>query len=170
MKKKFTIQLLALMVIMAFLSLPLTLKGQDSKANYSGKWVLNAEKSHMVYKGGGRLGGGNFTAKQEGNVLNVDQAYTDRASGEEKRRLSKYILDGKERLSEETSGSKSAASWSADGKSLTIKSTFEFVGKDGKVATRTEVWNLTSPNSLTITLPGRDGGDASTTIAVYDKK
>lgn len=172
MKKNLSIQLLSMTVVLAFLALPLTLNGQGSKTNFSGSWELNASKSNMGQQtggGGGRMGGGNFTAKQEGNNLTVDQSFT--RNGETTTRQSKYTLDGKETTN--TMGgrgsSKSTATWSADGKSLTIKTTSEF---NGNSFTRTEVWTLTSPTSLTVTRtsPGRDGGEPRTTTAVYDKK
>ena len=171
-KNATTIQFLSLMVIMAFLALPLTVKAQGSKANFSGTWVLNAEKSNMGQQGqgGGRMGGGNFTAKQEGNTLSVERTMTNR-DGQTQTMSSKYTLDGKESVN--TMGgrgeSKSTASWSADGKSLTIKTTRDF---NGNSFTTTEVWSLTSPSSLTITRtsPGRDGGAERKSTAVYDKK
>jgi hypothetical protein len=171
MKKSFTFQVLAMTVVMAFLALPLTLKGQGSKTNFSGSWVLNASKSNMGQQtgGGGRMGGGDFTAKQEGNNLAVTRTFN--RNGETSTIESKYTLDGKETTN--TMGgrgsSKSTATWSADGKSLTIKTTSEF---NGNSMTRTEVWTLTSPTSLTITRtsPGRDGGAPRTTTMVYDKK
>ncbi len=72
------IQFLSLMIIMAFLVLPLTVNGQGSKANFAGTWALNAAKSNFGTppaggggggQGGGQRGGGNFVVTQDANVL-----------------------------------------------------------------------------------------------------
>ena len=171
MKKNIkTIQFLSLMVIMAFLVLPLSLNGQGSKANFSGTWTLNAEKSTPAPTGGGgggRMGGGNFVATQNGNNLSVERSFT--RDGETTKRTTEYTLDGKEKVTEGNRPSKSTATWSADGKSLTIKTTSTF---NSNTFTSTEVWSSTSPTSLTIkrTQPGRDGGAERITTQVYDKK
>ena len=158
---------MAMMVVMAFLFLPLTLNGQG-KPDFSGSWTLNASKSNMGEGGQGmRMGGGPMTIKQDGSSLTVDQQFT--RDGETTTRTSKYTLDGKESVNSTGRGeSKSTASWAADGKSLTVKTTRSF---NNNTFTTTEVWTLTSPNSLTVqaTSPGRDGGERKTT-RVYDKK
>ncbi len=163
-----SIQFVALMVVMAFLLLPLTVNGQG-KPNFSGSWTLNASKSNMGEGGqqGMRMGGGPMTIKQDGTTMTVDQQFT--REGETTTRSSKYTLDGKESVNSTGRGeSKSTATWSADGKSLTVKTTRSF---NNNTMTTTEVWTLTSPNTLTVqaTTPGRDGGERKTT-RVYDKK
>jgi FlaG/FlaF family flagellin (archaellin) len=64
--------------------------------------------------------------------------------------------------------SKSTATWSADGKSLTVvtKATFNDTER-----TTTAVWSLTDANTLSIasTRQGQDGTPVKTTM-VYDKK
>jgi hypothetical protein len=64
--------------------------------------------------------------------------------------------------------SKSVATWSADGKSLTIKTTMEF---NGNQRTTTQVWSMSDAKTLSIvqTRTGRDGNEVKTTM-VYDKK
>jgi hypothetical protein len=84
--------------------------------------------------------------------------------------VTKYTLDGKESVN--TMGenqSKSVATWSADGKLLTIKTTAEF---NGNAFTSTEVWSAPDAKTLSITRtsPGRDGGPERKMTMVYDKK
>ncbi len=167
------IQFLSLMITMAFLILPLTVNGQGSKANFSGTWAINAEKSNFGTPPGGgggrqRMGGGNLVVKQDANLLTVERTRTNQ-NGESNTFSSKYTLDGKESVNSTGRGeSKSVASWSPDGKSITIKTTRTF---NSNTRTSTEVWSLSAPNALTIssTSPGRDGAERKST-AVYDKK
>jgi hypothetical protein len=175
--KKFQFAL-SVMIIMSFLLMPLTVNGQTGKANFSGTWALNAEKSDFGQApaggqgGGGQRGGqggrsgGNFVAKQDGNVLTVDRTRGDQTF------TSKYTLDGKESVNTTGRGdSKSVASWSADGKSLTIKTTSTFdMNGTSRTSTSTEVWSLTSPTTLSVkTTRSSQNGDRVTTM-VYDKK
>lgn len=178
MKRNVTLQLLALTIIMAFLFMPLTLNAQGSKANFAGTWAFNAEKSNMGQPpqgGGGQrmggFGGGNFSAKQEANLLTVERTRTGQ-DGQAMTTTSKYTLDGKESVNTTGRGeSKSVATWAADGKSLTIvtKRSFERDGQTTEMTT-TEVWTLTGPASLSIVSTMNTPNGERKTTAVYDKK
>lgn len=168
MKSKL-IYLLSLAVIFAFL-MP-ALANAQAKANFSGTWAFNAEKSELPQGGGGggggnfggRMGGGDFTVTQDANTL------TRTREGQNGPTSTKYSLDGKETVNSTGRGdSKSTAKWSSDGKSLTIATTSNFNGNE---RTTTEVWTLVDAKTLSIssTRPGRDGG-STTTKMVYDKK
>jgi hypothetical protein len=177
MKKNVTMQILSFAVLFAFLCMPLALNAQGSKANFAGKWAFNATKSNMGEapqggQGGGmRMGGGDFTATQEANLLTVESTRTGQ-DGQAVTTTSKYTLDGKVSVNTTARGeSKSTATWSADGKSLTVVTTrtFERDGQTTEMKT-TEVWSLTNPTTLsrvsTMTTPN---GERKTTM-VYDKK
>jgi len=177
MKRNVTLQLLSLTIVMAFLLMPITLNAQGSKSNFAGTWAFNAEKSNMgqAPQGGGggqRMGGGgNFVATQEANLLTVERTRTGQ-DGQTVKTTSKYTLDGKESVNTTGRGeSKSVATWSADGKSLTIvtKRSFERDGQTTEM-TSTEVWSLTSPTSLTIVSTMNTPNGERKTTAVYDKK
>jgi Tol biopolymer transport system component len=178
MKRNVTLRLLSLTIIMAFLIMPFTSNAQGSKANFAGTWTFNAEKSNMGEPpqggGGGQrggFGGGNFVAKQEANLLTVDRTRTGQ-DGQTVTTTSKYTLDGKESINTTQRGdSKSVATWSPDGKSLTIvtKMTFERDGQSMETTT-TQVWTLTSPNALTIVSTMSTPNGERKTTAVYDKK
>ena len=174
MKKNFTMRIVSLTVLFAFLCMPLALNAQGSKANFAGKWAFNATKSNLgdAPQGGGmRMGGGDFTATQDANTLTVESTRTNQ-NGEAVTTTSKYTLDGK--VSVNTTGrgeSKSTATWSADGKSLTIVTTrsFERDGQTTEMKT-TEVWSLTSPTVLSrVSTMNTPNGERKTTM-VYDKK
>jgi len=174
--------MLSAMIILAFLIMPFSVNGQTGKANFSGTWALNAEKSTLGQGAGapggqapqgqapqgqrGGFGGGNFVAKQDASLLTVDRTRGDQTV------TSKYTLDGKESVNTTGRGeSKSTATWSADGKNLTIVTTrtIERDGQSTQMKT-TEVWTLTSAAQLTIvSTTSTPTGERKTTM-VYDKK
>ena len=175
---------LSAMIILAFLIMPFSVNGQTGKADFSGTWAMNAEKSTFGQGGpGGQgqppqgqppqgqgqrggFGGGNFVAKQEANLLTVERTRGDQTI------TSKYTLDGKESVNTTGRGeSKSVATRSADGKTLTIVTTrsFERDGQTTQMKT-TETWALTSPALLSIvTTSTTPNGERKSTM-VYDKK
>jgi hypothetical protein len=168
------VQFLSLIIIMAFMLIPFTSNGQGSKANFAGTWAMNAEKSDQPGgQGGGmgRMGGGNFVAKQEANLLTVDRTRTGQ-DGQATTTTSKYTLDGKESVNTTGRGeSKSVATWSADGKSLTIKTSQTFdMGGESRTMTTSEVWSLTNPTTLSVKTTRTGPNGDTTTNVVYDKK
>lgn len=172
MKNK-VIGILAFTVIVAFI-MPAQVKGQ-SKANFAGNWAFNASKSDQPQGGGqgqgqrGGFGGGNFVVKQDANTLTVERTRTDQ-NGQTVTTTMKYTLDGKESVNAGFGGrgeSKSVATWSADGKTLTIVTTRTF---NDRTMTTKEVWTLTAPNSLTITSTSNTPNGEITMKRVYDKK
>jgi len=175
MKKKVTVlmHLLSLTIILAFLASAET-NAQTGKVNFEGSWALNTAKSTQPQGGGGRMGGGggDFTAAQGSNLLTVTRTRTGQ-DGTSNTTIMKYSLDGKESVNTSQRGdSKSAAKWSADGKTLTI-STSITMERNGVSSTinSTEVWTLTDAKTLTVvsTRNGQDGTPVSATM-VYDKK
>jgi len=174
------LRILSFTVILAFL-LPAMTNAQG-KANFAGNWTYNASKSTQPPAGGGGggggrggFGGGDIAATQEANLLTVSTTRTGQ-DGTPVTTTMKYTLDGKE-TKNTTPGFgggdpmevPSVATYSADGKSLTIVTTRTFNDQTMKT---TEVWTLTNPSTLTITStrPGFNGGDPTTTNRVYDKK
>lgn len=171
------LRVLSLTVILAFL-LPAMTNAQG-KANFAGNWTYNATKSPQPAGGGGGggrgFGGGNMVVTQEANLLTVATTRNGQ-DGTPVTTTMKYTLDGKESINT-TPGFgggdpmkvPSVATYSADGKSLTIVTTRTFNDQTMKT---TEVWTLTDANTLSIasTRPGFQGGDPTTTTRVYDKK
>ncbi len=165
---------LSLTVILALIA-PVMINAQAGKANFAGSWVSNAEKNTPAPQGGGgqggggmRMGGGNFDATQEANLLSVTRTRTGQ-DGTATTTVTKYTLDGKESVNTNPRGeSKSVATWSADGKTLTVVTTSTF---GERTMTSTEAWTLTDPKTLTITATrkNQDGVD-QVTKRVYDKK
>jgi hypothetical protein len=165
------LQLLSLTLILALVT-PVIINAQAGKTSFAGDWTLNAEKSTQPQGGGGaRMGGGNFVATQEANLLTVVRTRTGQ-DGQAITTTMKYTLDGKESVNTSTRGdSKSVAKWSADGKSLTIETsrTMDMNG-ESRTMKSTEVWVLTDAKTLTINTT-RDGQNGEVkTVMVYDKK
>ena len=165
-------KILSLTIMLAFVA-PVMINAQAGKANFAGSWKYNAEKSNVGQaqgqgQGGGmRMGGGDFVAKQEANLLTVTRTMT-RQDGTSNTTENKYTLDGKETVTTTQRGeSKSTATWSADGKSLTIVT--KMMMNDMEMKT-TAVWTLTDATTLTMTTtrPGQDGAEMKIT-AVYNK-
>jgi hypothetical protein len=154
--------------LILMLASPVFTNGQAGKTNFSGTWVLNQEKSTL---GDNPRGGGDFTAKQEGNLLTVERTFTNR-DGQSMTSTMNYTLDGKESVNTSQRGdSKSVASWSSDGKTLTISSVRSF-NMDGETRTMksTEVWTLTDQKTINIqSTMSTPNGERKMSL-VYDKK
>lgn len=169
------IRLVSLTLMLALIA-PVMINAQAGKTNFAGDWTLNAEKSTQPQggQGGGggmRMGGGNFVATQEANLLTVVRTRTGQ-DGQPTTTTMKYTLDGKESINTSSRGdSKSVATWSADGKSLTIETsrTMEMNGESRTMKSK-EVWALTDAKTITVisTRQGQDG--EVTNKMVYEKK
>lgn len=173
-----------LLVVIALL-LHTAVMAQGTKTNFTGSWTYNSAKSNTGQAQGqaagqdqraggqnrGGFGGGDFVVKQEGNLLTVDRTMAT-SDGTARTTSSKYTLDGKESVNSSRMGdTKSFATWSADGRKLTIETTrtFERNGESRTMKT-TEVWSLTDSKTLQIetTMPSPNGERKMT--SVYDKK
>ena len=168
-------KILSLTMMLAFI-VPMMVNAQAGKANFAGNWTYNAEKSTpppAAAAGGGgggqRMGGGgNFVATQDATTLTQTRTRTGQ-DGTATTTVTKCTLDGKETVNTTARGeSKLTATWSADGKSLTVvtKQTF---GEREMISTA--VWSLTDAKTLSIktSRAGQDGA-METTTAVYEIK
>ena len=165
-------RLISLAIILVLIA-PVMTNAQAGKTNFAGDWTLNAEKSTQPQggQGGGMRMGGNFVATQEDNLLTVVRTRTGQ-DGQPTTMTMKYTLDGKESINTSPRGdSKSTATWSADGKTLTIV-TSRTMDMNGQSTTMksTEVWTLTDAKILSIasTRQGPDGEVKANNV--YDKK
>jgi hypothetical protein len=170
LKKIHLFRLFSLTIMMAFVT-PVISDAQAGKTNFSGTWTLNAEKSTPAQGRGQMMGGGNVIVKQEGNLLTVERTRNNQ-NGEATTITMKYTLDGKESVNTTPRGtSKAVATWSADGRTLTINST-RTIERDGSTMEMksTEVWTLSGDKVLTVqTTATTPNGERKSTL-VYDKK
>lgn len=177
--KRNLMAILSIMVILAF-AMPVMTNAQAGKANFAGNWVMNAEKSNLGQPpagggggGGGRggFGSGPMEVKQDASLLTQIRTRTGQ-DGTVSNTETKVTLDGKETVNTTQRGeSKLTATWSADGKSLTIvtKQTFNMNGESRETVS-TAVWSLTDANTLSITTTRTGQNGEVKTTAVYDKK
>ena len=169
------IRLVSLTLMMALIA-PVMVNAQAGKTNFAGDWTLNAEKSTQPQggQGGGggmRMGGGNFVATQEANLLTVVRTRTGQ-DGQPTTITMKYTLDGKESINTSPRGdSKSIAKWSADGKSLTIETTRTMdMNGESRTMKSTEVWSLTDAKTLAVSTTRQSPDGEVKSNMVYEKK
>lgn len=169
------VRLISLTILLTILS-PVMTNAQVGKINFTGDWTFNTQKSPLpegTQGGGGgtRMGGGNFVATQEANLLTVVRTRTD-MDGKSTTITHKYTLDGKESVNASTrSDSKSIAKWAADGKSLTIEtSTIMNMNGESRTIKSAEVWTLNDAKTLKIALTNQGPNGEVKTLNVYDKK
>ncbi len=173
-KYSWLMRLISLTIMLAFMA-PVITNGQAGKTSFAGTWTLNAEKSTQPPEGGQgggqRMGGGNFVATQEANLLTVVRTRTGQ-DGQAMTITSKYTLDGKESINTTPRGeSKSVATWSADGKALTIVTsrTMDMNGTSTTM-TSTDMWTLTNASTLTVNSTSTTANGERKSTMIYDKK
>jgi len=175
------LKLVALTVILAFI-MPVMLKAQEGKTNFSGNWVLNVSKSSPGTAPVGGTGGltgrnagtnGDLVVTQEANLLKVSTTTISQDGNPTVREL-KYTLDFKPSVNfavgrdgQPGIPSTSYVRWSDDGKTLRIVT--KTIG-NGETKT-TEEWTLINKNTLSRTsvLRTATGTDTRTSF-VYDRK
>jgi hypothetical protein len=176
MKRKL-FQILSFAVIVAFM-MPAFANAQAGKANFSGNWVVNTTKTPQPEQGGqgggggrGGMGMGPLTVTQAANLLTVETSRTNPQTNEVTKSQMKYTLDGKESVNASQRGdSKSVATWSADGKTLTIVTnrTMDMNGQSMTIKT-TATWTMDGANLVVTTTSTTQNGDRVVKV-VYDKK
>ena len=140
------------------------------KVDFSGKWALNNDKS-QAGEGGRRMIAATMTVTQQGNDLTLEKLY-QRQSGEEFTSSEKLTLDGKEcenTVNERTR--KSTATWSEDGKQLTIASTMVFERDGNQLEIKSvEIWKLAEEGkALSIDYTSQSPRGERKAVYVYDK-
>jgi hypothetical protein len=177
------LRIISLTVILAFI-MPGITNAQSGKANFAGNWTYNASKSTPPPTGGGGGGGGgrggmgggaNFVATMNATTLTTTTTRTGQ-DGTVSNRVVTYTLDGKENTMAPPAGGggggggtpgKYVATWSADGKTLTIVTTRTTQNGERKSS---EAWTLTDANTLTRTTTSNNNGTENKRVAVYEKK
>jgi len=153
------------------LSFSVTTFAQSGKASFSGNWKMNETKS--VLGEGPQMGvSKTLVVVQDAANMSVERVNTGR-DGQEMKNTSKYTLDGKS--SENTTGrgtSTSVASWSADGKVLTVSTTSVFDRQGQKMEMKSvETWTVdASGKVLTINSSSTTPRGERKLTLVYDKQ
>lgn len=140
------------------------------KANFSGTWGLNESKSNL---GENRFRASlKITAAQEANALNLERLSKGR-DGEDRITKEKYTLDGLEceNPAFQNTVRKSKATWSDDGKILTINSVMSFERDGEKMEMKMiEAWSISEDGkTLTIQSTVTSSQGEMKQTRVYDK-
>jgi len=163
---------IALFTVIILLIGVVAISAGESKMDFSGTWVLNADKSDL---GGGRGGSRGFrgnskmVVEQKDNKLIVETFRKNR-DGEEVSNKNTYTLDGKESKNDSNFGTQvSTANWAKDGKSLTIKSSRTFSRGDREITMdSTEKWSLDKDTLVIESTRSTPRGERKSK-AVYEK-
>ena len=142
---------------------------QDKKSDFSGSWKLNEGKSQMG-EGRGRMIATKMKITQDASML-TNEKTSVRQSGEEINTTEKVTFDGKETdNSANNRKRKSTASWSADGKTLTINATsiFERDGNTMEIKS-VEVYKSGADNTIIIESSSTSPRGEVKAILTYDK-
>jgi hypothetical protein len=148
-----------------------TVSFAQSAANFSGSWAFNESKSKLG-EGGLRMISQKLTISQDEKSFSIERYFTGQ-DGEERKFSETFTLDGKE--SENTvfnTSKKSTANWSADKKSLTVKSSmvFERDGEKNEIKT-VEVYSISEVDkTLSLDYQSTSSRGERKAILVYDKK
>ena len=149
---------LSIAFFVLFLLYPATTYAGD-KADFSGEWALNEDKSET---GESRFG--------PSKTLKITQAENSLVIERNNKR--EFTLDGIEKLTEDERGTtKSTASWSEDGKTLTLNSHRKMTRGDQTFEITTkETWELSSDGrTLTINSSRSTPRGEMNSVLVYNK-
>lgn len=144
--------------------------GAQAKANFSGTWTLNVEKSDPPLQGPG--GGRQMATPGPQTLTQTADKLVIEIKGTETTRTLTYLLDGKESTNPGMPGAetKSTAKW--EGESLVIASTTSMSGPNGDVTiTAKEVRSLSADGkTMTVVTTSQSPMGERTTKRVYDKQ
>lgn len=141
------------------------------KSNFSGTWTYNESKSKLP-ESGFRMAATKLTVTQDNLALNIERVSIGR-DGQERIMKEIITLDGKEceNVVYQDRKRKSIATWSTDGKSLSISSsmTFERNGELRDIKSG-EVWTLSDDgNTLSLVSTSNWQDNEVKATLVYDK-
>lgn len=161
--KKFPAAILAAIFLLSFTT-------PADKANFSGSWKLNEDKSELGEFG--RFATRKIKVEQKEDAISISKT-SPSFNGDEVTTNETLTYDGK--TSEITvfgnSKKKSTAKWSDDGKSLVITYTIAFE-RNGQTfdINGTETWSLTDEGKLSLATVSTSPQGERSTKAVYDKE
>jgi hypothetical protein len=158
------------MMIAAALAVSFLAWAGAGKVDFSGTWSMNAGKSATGENAPRRVAA-KMTVVQKGDSLSITRTFK-RDTGEETSSTEKLTTDGKECTSTIMDRPRtSTATWSQDGKSLTIASKSVFERDGNKVEmTSTEIWKLSvDGKSLTLDIASKSPRGERKGAIVYDR-
>lgn len=159
------------LLFLVVLITPSEVFAQNGKVDFSGEWIINETKSNLG-DFGGRGASQALAITHSGIHLTIERTGIGR-DGQETINVEKLTLDGKQ--CENTTNNrtrKSTATWSDDGKALTINSVMAFNRQGQTMEMKSkEVWTLKDGGkTLTIDSSSSTPRGERKTALVYDKK
>ena len=143
----------------------------QGKADFSGSWKMNVEKSDPMGGGGGGGGGGGMMRDAVTTITQTATELTIVTKVGENTRTATYKLDGSESVNAGMRGeTKSKAKW--DGASLVIENVSNVTGPNGDMqVTSKDVRSLSADGKTMTVVSTRQGQNGETTRkTVYDKQ
>lgn len=169
--KNFRTKLTGLFTVTAAILILSSATAFAQKANFTGTWKYNTEKS-VASENGFRMSPNKITAIQDELKINAEKVMAGR-DGEDMITKDIITLDGKEceNVVFQDVKKKSIATWSADGKVLTINSSMNFDNNGETMTFKTlETWTLGADGStLLLETVSRMGDNDIKEKSVYDK-
>ena len=161
------------LLVLTLLLMTVTVRSQQKRPDFSGKWQLNREQSDF---GIGRDGkkrnprSSNMIIEQDEKNLKVTMIRTDRDGKEDKRKF-KYSLEGKKTKNKTESGKQeSTTRWIENGQSLEISSTMDVKRGDMEFTMETvQIFSIVEGRLVIESVRYTPRGDMETR-AVYDLK
>lgn len=169
--KNFKTKLTGLFTVTAAILILSSATAFAQKANFTGTWKYNTEKS-VASENGFRMSPSKITVVQDELKINAEKVMAGR-DGEDMITKDIITLDGKEceNVAFQEMKKKSIATWSADGKVLTLSSSMNF-DNNGETMTFkwSESWTLGADgNTLLFENVSRMGENEVKEKSVYDK-
>ena len=164
---KNNMRVLTVLILTVFIFVSVIVCAADTKTNFLGKWSLNSDKT--LVQGQRTSAQGELDIYQEENSITIKRISPGRHQGQVVT-TEELTLDGEIKDSV-VSGkpTKSAVSWSPDGKKMTISYLILFAKND--VRTTIEIWALSEDGkSLSINYSSKSAKGARSANYVYDRK
>ena len=164
---------IGLLMVFALLAGSVTVRSEQKRSDFSGKWQLNKEQSDFGERPDGKKRtprSSSMIIEQDEKKLTVTMIRTDR-DGKEKKRKFKYSLEGKKTKNKTDSGKQeSTAKWLEKEQILEITSTMDVKRGDMEFTMESvQTWSISEDQLVIDSVRYTPRGEMSTK-AVYDRQ
>ena len=161
------------LLVLTLLLMTVTVRSQQKRSDFSGKWQLNREQSDFGLRSDGKKRtprSSSMIIEQDEKNLKVTMIRTDRDGKDDKRKF-KYSLEGKKTKNKTESGKQeSTAKWLEEGQVLEITSTMDVKRGDMEFTMESvQTWSLTDSSLVIDSVRYTPRGEMESK-AVYDRK
>ena len=164
---------IGLLMVFALLAGSVTVRSEQKRSDFSGKWQINKEQSDFGERPDGKKRtprSSSMIIEQDEKKLTVTMIRTDR-DGKEKKRKFKYSLEGKKTKNKTDSGKQeSTAKWLEKEQILEITSTMDVKRGDMEFTMESvQTWSISEDQLVIDSVRYTPRGEMSTK-AVYDRQ